>query len=263
MPLWNVTVMVPCSPAPATTWLLVRMWPSLSSTMPLPMPPLPLDCTAIVTSDGSIFAAAAATVPFRVGLCGAAALVTFTGEAVCPFEQEGVRANAGAGTQHGGDRRAGDQGTGSAFRPLQNRRSARGSGVQRRNTCRCGKVGAGVAAVLTARQDDGRLLIRSRWGLRIVREVWGVVTWLLVCVHGNEVARNPMSILCGKNELAERVLQPAMEPPTAQPYPMPQILQLRPHRLLGRRPQAAVDVGVHPRHDLAGVRSPAASAART
>jgi hypothetical protein len=47
--------------------------------MPLPF----CDCTAIVTSDGSIFAAAAATVPFSDGL-GGAALVTLTGEAVCP-----------------------------------------------------------------------------------------------------------------------------------------------------------------------------------
>ena len=38
--------------------------------------------TVIVTSDGSILAAAAATVPSGVGACGAAPLVTLTGEAV-------------------------------------------------------------------------------------------------------------------------------------------------------------------------------------
>jgi hypothetical protein len=36
----------------------------------------------MVTNDGSILAAAAVTVPFSVGLCGAAPLVTVTGETV-------------------------------------------------------------------------------------------------------------------------------------------------------------------------------------
>ena len=47
--------------------------------------------------------------------------MTFSGEAVLAVGEVGVRANAGSGTQHGRDRRAGDQGAGSALRPLQNR----------------------------------------------------------------------------------------------------------------------------------------------
>ena len=84
------------------------MCPSLSSTTPLPMPPLPADWTAIVTNDGSIFAAAAATVPSSVGLCGAAPLVTLTGEPV-PSLTESVRTYAGPSTQHGRNRRGGNE----------------------------------------------------------------------------------------------------------------------------------------------------------
>ena len=84
LPLSNVTVISPCWAAASTTWLLVRMWPLLSSTTPLPMSPLWPDWTVIVTSDGSILAAAAETVPSSFGLLAAGTVVTLIGEVVPP-----------------------------------------------------------------------------------------------------------------------------------------------------------------------------------
>ncbi|CAM5227777.1 hypothetical protein SBADM41S_03049 [Streptomyces badius] len=64
MPSENVADSSPDSAAEATTWLLVRMWPSLSYTKPVPVPPSPSPpCASIVTTLGSAFAATPATVP--------------------------------------------------------------------------------------------------------------------------------------------------------------------------------------------------------
>src|SRR5215213_9012055 len=80
----KVTVMVPPSEAPSTTCALVRMWPSLSMTTPLPRPPLPPLCTLMVTSEGSILAAAAPTVPSSLGLWAAGRVLTPIGEVADP-----------------------------------------------------------------------------------------------------------------------------------------------------------------------------------
>src|SRR5215210_5867614 len=60
------------------------MWPCLSITTPLPRPPLAPLWTVIVTSDGSILAAAAETVPSSLGLCAAGRVDTLTGEVSDP-----------------------------------------------------------------------------------------------------------------------------------------------------------------------------------
>ena len=46
----------------------------------MPMSPLLPDCTVIVTTEGSILAAAALTVPSRTGAFAAGTLVTLMGE---------------------------------------------------------------------------------------------------------------------------------------------------------------------------------------
>ena len=53
--------------------------------------------------------------------------------------------------------------------------------IQRRNTCRSGKVGSCVAAIRAVRQDGCGLLPGTR-RLRMSGEVWG--SGLLVLVHG-------------------------------------------------------------------------------
>ena len=60
------------------------MWPSASSTTPLPTPPLLPACTLMVTTDGWILAAAAATVPSRTGVCEAGAVLTLIGAVTGP-----------------------------------------------------------------------------------------------------------------------------------------------------------------------------------
>lgn len=55
---------MPLSTASATTWLLVRMWPWVSKTKPVPVPPSPLlPSASMVTVLGSAVAATFATVP--------------------------------------------------------------------------------------------------------------------------------------------------------------------------------------------------------
>ena len=55
---------LPPSTASATTWLLVTMWPWVSKTKPVPVPPSPLlDSASMVTVLGSALAATPATVP--------------------------------------------------------------------------------------------------------------------------------------------------------------------------------------------------------
>ncbi len=64
MPSGKVALSLPPSTASATTWLLVTMWPSLSKTNPVPVPPSPLLPSAwMVTVLGSALAATPATVP--------------------------------------------------------------------------------------------------------------------------------------------------------------------------------------------------------
>jgi hypothetical protein len=59
-----VAVTLPPSTASATTWLLVTMWPWVSKTKPVPVPPSPsLDSAWMVTVEGSALAATPATVP--------------------------------------------------------------------------------------------------------------------------------------------------------------------------------------------------------
>ena len=82
------------------------MWPSVSSTTPLPMSPLLPACTVMVTTDGSILAAAALIVPSRTGLLAAGTVVTLIGEVaeVLGAAEVGVRADAGARADDGGER---------------------------------------------------------------------------------------------------------------------------------------------------------------
>lgn len=55
---------LPPSTASATTWLLVTMWPWVSKTKPVPVPPSPLlDSASMVTVLGTALAATPATVP--------------------------------------------------------------------------------------------------------------------------------------------------------------------------------------------------------
>ena len=64
MPSLKFTVIEPPLPASATTWLLVRMLPSLDSTMPEPEP-APLEpVTLILTTEGSTAAATFSTAPW-------------------------------------------------------------------------------------------------------------------------------------------------------------------------------------------------------
>ncbi len=64
MPFGKVALTLPPSTASATTWLLVTMWPSVSKTNPVPVPPSPLvDSASMVTVLGSALAATPATVP--------------------------------------------------------------------------------------------------------------------------------------------------------------------------------------------------------
>jgi hypothetical protein len=72
-------------------------------------------------------------------------------------------------------------------RPLANRRRW-GIRIQRRNTCRSGKVSSCVAAIGTIRQDDCGLLPGAR-RLRMGGEVWG--SGLLVLVHGFDSGAEP------------------------------------------------------------------------
>ena len=141
--------------------------------MPLPMPPLPFDCTAIVTSDGSIFAAAAATVPFSVGLGGAAPLVTLSGETLPPSARKAYEpmpapapstAAIAAPAIKAPVRRFG------RCRTVLAPGSEPGSGSAEAHPPERGSQ-PGVAAILTTRQDDCLLLIRTL-GLRL-SEVWG------------------------------------------------------------------------------------------
>ena len=55
----------------------------------------------IVTSDGSILAAAAATVPSSFGLLAAGTVVTLIGEVGAAVDQIGVRADSRSGADHG------------------------------------------------------------------------------------------------------------------------------------------------------------------
>ena len=82
VPSSKVTRIWPDEPAPDTTWSLVRMWPSVSSTTPVPRPPPCPERTVMVTTDGSIFAAAAATVPSSFGVVDAGVPVTLIGALV-------------------------------------------------------------------------------------------------------------------------------------------------------------------------------------
>ncbi|SIN13749.1 Uncharacterised protein [Mycobacteroides abscessus subsp. abscessus] len=49
------------APSRVTTWVLVRMWPCLSRITPEPVPDSPLPVTAMVTTEGEAFCAAAVT----------------------------------------------------------------------------------------------------------------------------------------------------------------------------------------------------------
>ena len=79
VPSSNVTRIWPDEPAPETTWSLVRMWPSASSTTPVPRPLACPERTVMVTTDGSILAAAPATVPSSLGVVDAGVPVTLIG----------------------------------------------------------------------------------------------------------------------------------------------------------------------------------------
>ncbi len=61
LPSEKVAVSLPPCAALATTWLLVRMWPSLSKTKPVPVPSSPPPEERIVTTLGSALAAIPAT----------------------------------------------------------------------------------------------------------------------------------------------------------------------------------------------------------
>src|SRR5690349_12025472 len=74
-PSLKPTVMLPPPEARATTWLLVRMLPSLDSTMPEPEPEPWLPETLIFTTEGSTVAATFSTEP----LDGAAAFEALSG----------------------------------------------------------------------------------------------------------------------------------------------------------------------------------------
>ena len=63
VPSLKFTVIEPLSPAPATTWLLVRILPSLLSTMPDPEPAPELLDTFTFTTEGSTAWATFSTVP--------------------------------------------------------------------------------------------------------------------------------------------------------------------------------------------------------
>ncbi len=64
MPFGKVALTLPPSTASATTWLLVTMWPSVSKTNPVPVPPSPLLLSAsMVTVLGSACWATPAMVP--------------------------------------------------------------------------------------------------------------------------------------------------------------------------------------------------------
>ena len=63
VPSLKLTVMVPLSPAPATTWLLVRILPSLLRMMPEPEPAPELLVTLTFTTDGSTDCETFSTVP--------------------------------------------------------------------------------------------------------------------------------------------------------------------------------------------------------
>lgn len=61
LPSEKVAVSLPPSAAGATTWLLVRMWPCLSKTKPVPVPLSELPVASMVTTLGRAFLAIAAT----------------------------------------------------------------------------------------------------------------------------------------------------------------------------------------------------------
>ena len=63
VPSLKFTVIDPLSPTPATTWLLVRMLPSLLSTMPEPDPAPDWPVTLTLTTEGSTALATFSTVP--------------------------------------------------------------------------------------------------------------------------------------------------------------------------------------------------------
>src|SRR6476659_93193 len=63
VPLDSSTLIVPVSAAPATTWLLVMMWPLASATKPDPVPVPSAPFTRIVTTLGRALAAMLAIEP--------------------------------------------------------------------------------------------------------------------------------------------------------------------------------------------------------
>ena len=63
VPSLKFTVIEPSSPAPATTWLLVRILPSSLSTMPEPDPAPELPVTLTFTTEGRTDCATFSTVP--------------------------------------------------------------------------------------------------------------------------------------------------------------------------------------------------------
>src|SRR3954447_11546824 len=76
-PSFSITLIVAPCPAPATTWLLVTIRPSLLITMPDPVAAPCWDATAIFTTLGSTLAAALCTEPS--GAAAGAAWLPFSG----------------------------------------------------------------------------------------------------------------------------------------------------------------------------------------
>ena len=77
-PSFSITEIVAPCPAPATTWLLVTIRPSLLITMPDPVASPCEVATAIFTTLGSTFAAALCTEPS--GADAGAAWLPFSGD---------------------------------------------------------------------------------------------------------------------------------------------------------------------------------------
>ena len=216
---------------PPTTWLLVRMWPSWSSTMPLPMSPLRPDCTVIVTTESSISSAAAAMLPSGAGLWGAEAVVTRDrGGRRGGLVQIGVRTDPGPRPDHGrqgGGREDRRPAADAAWSPT-------GAGVEQRRHARRGRevgcrVSVGPGAVGIAAEGRG---VQACVGVRS-------------CIDG---APEVLCVAC--QTLGELAGSPAAQPPARQEG------ELGANGLLRRRPHGPVHVGIDASHHLSrGPRS--------